>query len=72
MAIVKIVELIGSSPKDWEEATKNALDEAAKTIKNIKSVYVKRCNAKVENNKIVEYRAVVKIAFVVQREESTK
>ena len=68
MAVVKIIELIGSSPKDWEEATKNALAEAAKTIKNIKSIYVKRCNAKVENNKIVEYRAVVKIAFVVQKE----
>ena len=68
MAVVKIIELVGSSPKDWEEATKNALAEAAMTIKNIKSIYVKRCNAKVENNKIVEYRAVVKIAFVVQRE----
>jgi flavin-binding protein dodecin len=69
MAVVKIIELIGSSPNSWEEATKNALAEAAKTIKNIKSIYVKRCNAKVENNKIVEYRAVVKIAFVVQREK---
>lgn len=69
MAVVKIIELIGSSPNSWEEATKNALAEAAKTIKNIKSVYVKRCNAKVENNKIVEYRAVVKIAFIVQREK---
>jgi len=68
MAVVKIIELVGSSPNGWEEATKNALAEAAKTIKNIKSIYVKRCNAKVENNKIVEYRAVVKIAFVVQRE----
>jgi len=66
MAIVKIVELIGSSPTDWEDATKNALAEAAKTFTNIKSVYLKRCNAKVENNKIVEYRAVVKIAFVVE------
>jgi len=68
MAVVKIIELVGSSPNGWEEATKNALAEAAMTIKNIKSIYVKRCNAKVENNKIVEYRAVVKIAFVVQRE----
>lgn len=68
MTVVKIIELIGSSTKDWEDAVKVALAEAAKTIKNIKSVYVKRCNAKVENNKIVEYRAVVKIAFVVERE----
>lgn len=67
MAVVKIVELVGSSPKGWNEATQNALKEAAKTVKNIKSIYLKRCNAKVENNKIVEYRAVIKIAFVVDR-----
>jgi len=69
MAVVKSIELIGSSTKDWEDAVKNALAEAALTIKNIKSIYVKSCKAKVENNKIVEYRAVVKIAFVVQREQ---
>ena len=68
MAVVKIIELVGSSPKDWEDATKNALAEAAKTVKNIKGIYVKRCNAKVENNKIVEFRAVVRIAFVVEGE----
>ena len=67
MTVVKIVELVGSSPNGWEEATKNALAEAAKTIRGIKSIYVKRCNAKVEKDKIVEYRAVVKIAFVVER-----
>jgi flavin-binding protein dodecin len=71
MSVVKIVELIGSSSEGWEEATKDALAEAAKTIKSIKSIYVKRCNAKVENNKIVEYRAVVKIAFVVEGKKST-
>jgi dodecin len=71
MNVAKIIELIGSSPVSWEDATKNALVEAAKTINNIKSIYVKRCNAKVENNKIVEYRAVVKIAFVVERKKST-
>jgi flavin-binding protein dodecin len=69
MAVVKVIELIGSSPESWEDATKNALAEAALTIKNIKSLYVKSCKAKVENNKIVEYRALVKIAFVVQREK---
>ncbi len=42
--------------------------EAAKTVRNIKGVDVKRCTAKVEKNRIVEYRAAVKIAFVVERE----
>jgi len=66
MTVAKIIELIGSSPNDWEDAVKDALAQAAKTVKNIKSIYVKSCKAKVENNKIVEYRAVVKIAFVVE------
>ena len=68
LAVVKIVELIGSSPNSWEEAAGNALKEAAKTIRKIKGVDVKRFTAKVEKNKIVEYRAVVKIAFIVERE----
>ena len=68
MTVVIIVELIGSSPDGWKEATENALKEAAKTIRNIKGIHLKRCTAKVRNNKIVEYRAVVKLAFVVERE----
>ena len=67
MNVVKIVELIGSSPEGWVEAADNALKEASKTIKNIKSLHAKRCTAKVSDNKVVEYRAVVKIAFIVER-----
>ena len=68
MAVAKVVELIGSSPDGWEAATANAVEAAAQTIRNIKGVDVRRCTAKVANNKIVEYRAVVKIAFIVERE----
>ena len=67
MTVVKVVELIGSSPDGWVEAVQNALEEAAKTVRNINGIRVKSCTAKVENNKIVEYRAVVKLAFVVER-----
>jgi flavin-binding protein dodecin len=67
MTVVKIVELIGSSPNSWEEAAGNAVREAAKTVRNIKGVDVKRCTAKVEKNKIVEYLTIVKIAFIVER-----
>jgi flavin-binding protein dodecin len=67
MTVVKIIELIGSSPIGWSEAAQNAVTEAAKTVKNIKGVYVKRCTAKVKDNKIVEYDANVKIAFIVER-----
>ena len=67
MSVVKILELIGSSPDGWNEAAQNAVTEAAKTVKNIKGVHVKRCTAKVEDNKIVEYNANVKISFIVKR-----
>ena len=67
MTIIKIIELIGSSPNSWSEATQNAVTEAAKTIKNIKGIHVKRCTAKIQNNKIIEYNADVKISFVVER-----
>jgi flavin-binding protein dodecin len=68
MSVAKVVELIGSSPAGWEEAVGNAVEAASQTIRNIRGVDVVRWTAKVEKNKIVEYRAVVKIAFVVERE----
>ena len=69
MAVVKIIEIIGSSPISWEAAAANAVKTAAETVRNIKGVHVKRCTAKVEKDKIVEYRTDVKIAFVVKRKK---
>jgi flavin-binding protein dodecin len=70
VTVVKVIELIGTSPKGGSEAAQNAVTEAAMTIKNIKAVHVKRCTAKIKNNKIVEYNADVKIAFIVDRKEA--
>jgi len=67
MPVIKIIELIGSSPHGWKEAVENAIKDASKTVKNIRGVHVKRCTAKIKDNKIMEYRANVKIAFVVER-----
>ena len=67
-SVAKVIELIGSSPIGWEDAAANAVKEAARTIRNIRGVYLKECTAKVENNKIVEYRSNVKISFIVDRE----
>ena len=67
LMVVKIIELIGTSSTSWSDAAQNAVTEAAKTVKNIKGVHVKRCTAKVKDSKIVEYNANVKIAFTVER-----
>ena len=67
MSVVKIIELVGISEEGWKEAVENALKEAAKTVKNIKGIHVKSCTARVEGAEIVEYRADVKISFIVER-----
>ncbi len=66
--VAKVIELIGSSPKGWDDAAQNAVKEAARTVRNIKGVYLKECTAKVKGDRIVEYRSIVKISFVVDRE----
>jgi len=67
--IVKVIEVIGASDKGFTEATENAVAEAAKTVSNIKSIYVKHMNANVENNKIVSYAVNAKISFEVKGKE---
>lgn len=64
---VKILELIGSSEKSWEDAVQEALTDAAKTVRNIVGIDVLGVKADVKNGKITRYKAHVKIAFTVQR-----
>lgn len=66
--VVKVIELIGSSQESWEKAVKNAIEEAAKTLENIVGVEVKGYSGVIKDGEIVEYRANVKIAFIVERE----
>jgi dodecin len=66
MAVVKVIELMAESTESWEAATKDAVMEASKTIRNIQEVYVQHFKAIVENDKIVKYSVNVKISFIVQ------
>jgi len=70
MSIVKVIEVIATSESSFDDATRNALKEAAKSVKNIQSVYVKEMNAKVENNEIVSYGVNAKISFKVGENNS--
>ena len=56
---------MASSSKSWEDAAQNAVKHAAKTVKNIKSVYVHEQSAIVAGENITEYRVNVKISFQV-------
>jgi flavin-binding protein dodecin len=66
--IAKIIEIIGSSDKGWEEAAQIAVDEAKKTLHGIHGVEIIDMTAKVDPNtgRITEYRAGVKISFGVE------
>ena len=63
MTVVKVTELIGVSNESWDDAVRNAVRDAAKTIHNITGVEVMHTTAKVKDGKLTEYRATVRIAF---------
>ena len=66
MAVLKVIEVLSSSTISWEDATRNAVDEASKTVKNIRSVYVKEQSAMVDGAKVSEYRVNLKITFEIE------
>ena len=68
MSVAKIIELVGASEKSWDDAVRAALAEAAKTVRGIRGVDVQDWTARVKDNRIVEYKANVKIAFGVEEE----
>ncbi|MDZ7690058.1 MAG: dodecin family protein [Balneolaceae bacterium] len=65
MSIAKTIEVIASSKNSFDDAVVNALKEASKSVDNIKSIYVKNMEAKVENNEISEYGVNAKVTFEV-------
>lgn len=67
MAILKVIEVLSSSTKSWEDATNNAVMEASKTINDISSVYVQDFSTTVKDGKVDEYRVNVKITFRLNR-----
>ena len=66
MSVAKVIEILAQSDKSWEDATQNAVTAAARSVRNIKTVYVEDMQAIVEDDKIVGYRVNTKISFVVE------
>jgi hypothetical protein len=65
--IVKVIEVMSESPNSWEEATQNVASEASKTLRNIRTIYVKEFSSTVENDKIISYRVTAKVTFEMQK-----
>jgi flavin-binding protein dodecin len=66
--VVKVIELLSQSPKSWEDAAQGAVEEAAKTLRNVRSVYIKEFTAEVADGKVTNYRVNAKVTFDLERE----
>jgi flavin-binding protein dodecin len=69
MPIVKVIEVIASSKKGFEDAVENAVKEVSKTVRNIDSVYVKDMKVHVKDGKVSTWGVVCKISFRVDDEK---
>ncbi len=65
MSVLKVIEILGNSSVSFEDAVQNIIDEAAKSVKDIKSVYINDMQATVKDNKIAQYRVNAKVTFGV-------
>ncbi len=63
MSVYKIIELVGTSEKSWEDAVGEVVATASKTLKDLRIAEVKELDAKIEDGKVVLYRAKVKLSF---------
>jgi flavin-binding protein dodecin len=63
---MKVIEVLSSSKNSWEDATQNAVKQASKTVKNIKSVYVAEQSAVVDGDEVTEYRVNLRLTFEIK------
>lgn len=66
MSVLKVLEILASSPESWEDAAQKAVTEASKSLRGIQSVNIQNMSAVVKDNKISEYRVNCKISFEVE------
>ena len=62
-SVYKIINLVGSSSKSWEEAANNAVERASQTLEDLRVAEVQKLDMKIEKGKVVAYRANVRLSF---------
>lgn len=65
-SVYKVIELIGTSTKSWEEAAQNAINTASRSLRDLRIAEVLKLDMKVEEGKVVAYRARVQLSFKYQ------
>lgn len=62
-SVYKVIELVGSSPNSWEEAAKNAVETASKSLKDLRVAEITKLDMRVEGGKVTAFRARVNLSF---------
>ena len=65
--VYRVTEIIGTSPVSWEAAAKSAVETASKSLRDLRIAEVSKLDMKVENGKVVAYRARVQLSFKYER-----
>lgn len=65
--MLKVIEILAESKTSWEDAAQQAVNEANRSIRNVKSIHLDNINATVENGKILSYRINARLAFTLEK-----
>lgn len=68
-SVYKIVELVGTSPTSWEDAARQAVETAARSLRDLRVAEITKLDLKIEKGKVVAYRARVSLSFKYQKED---
>jgi flavin-binding protein dodecin len=68
--VFKYIDILGESTESFDGAVRNAIEETAQTVKDIRTAEVVRLNVIVSNDKIVEYQAYMRVSFKVKRDKA--
>jgi flavin-binding protein dodecin len=66
MSMLKVIEVLAESKKSWDDAAQVAVNTAAKSVRNIRSINMENMSAQVAKGRIVNYRIIAKIAFELE------
>lgn len=66
-SIYKVIELIGTSTKSWEDAAKNAVETASESLRDLRVAEITKLDMKIEKGKVAAFRARVSLSFKYQK-----
>jgi flavin-binding protein dodecin len=66
MSIARVVEITSTSKMSFEDAIQRGVDRASKTLRHIKSAWIKEQEVQIEGNKIAEFKVILKVTFVLE------